>query len=171
MSNVCRIECARCEKQLEPGRPYHLCLCGSPLLVRYRLDSSTMPRASLSGRTGNLWRYREVLPVERIDSVVSMGEGFTPLLHARGLGGKLGLPNLYLKDEGVNPTGSFKARGLAVAISMAREFGIQKVSVPSAGNAGGALAAYAARAGLKSAGLYAGRHTGRQSPRMCSARR
>jgi threonine synthase len=148
-SSVSHIECSRCRKQFEAGGIYNLCDCGSPLLVRYRLSPGLMPRGAMSTRVPSLWRYREVLPVKHEASIVSLGEGFTPLLHARRLGEKLGLPNLYLKDEGANPTGSFKARGQAVAVSMAQELGIRKVAVPSAGNAGGALAAYAARAGLQ----------------------
>jgi threonine synthase len=115
-----------------------------------RLDGKQW-RNRLSERPATLWRYREVLPVTQDSSIVSLGEGMTPLLHARRLGEKLGLSNLYLKDESLNPTGSFKARGLALAVSMARELGIEKLAIPSAGNAGGALAAYAARAGLKAA--------------------
>jgi threonine synthase len=143
------LECSRCSKQLSAGKVYNLCECGAPLLVRYQLDCSTMPRSAMASREKTLWRYREVLPVTHDENIVTLGEGFTPLLHARGLGDRLGLPNLYLKDEGVNPTGSFKARGQAVAISMARELGLTKVAVPSAGNAGGALAAYAAKAGMQ----------------------
>ncbi|HEY6292717.1 MAG TPA: threonine synthase [Terriglobia bacterium] len=146
---VSHLECSRCGKQFEAGRLYNLCECGSPLLVRYRLIEGLMPRSAVATRPKTLWRYREVLPVRDEAAIVSLGEGFTPLLHARRLGEKLGVPNLYLKDEGVNPTGSFKARGQAVAITLARELGVQKVAVPSAGNAGGALAAYAARAGLQ----------------------
>src|SRR5215472_10128770 len=148
-SAISYLECARCQKRFEAGKAYNLCDCGSPLLVRYRLSSELMPRGVMAGRAPNLWRYREVLPVRDEAAIVSLGEGFTPLLHARRLGERLGLPNLYLKDEGVNPTGSFKARGQAVAISMAHELGIRKVAVPSAGNAGGAMAAYAACAGLE----------------------
>ena len=146
---VSHLECSACKKQLEAGRIYNLCDCGAPLLVRYRLSPGLMPPHEMAGRAATLWRYREVLPVPDEASIVSLGEGFTPLLHARRLGAKLGMPNLYLKDEGANPTGSFKARGQSVAISMARELGIRKVAVPSAGNAGGAMAAYAARAGLQ----------------------
>jgi threonine synthase len=151
MSFVSHLECARCRKQLELGRVHNLCDCGSPLLVRYRLagGEGAALRHRLGSRPPNLWRYRELLPVARESSIVSLGEGFTPLLHARRLGEKLGVANLYLKDEGVNPTGSFKARGQAVAISMARELGLRKVAAPSAGNAGGAMAAYAAVAGMK----------------------
>ncbi len=98
-----------------------------------------------------LWRYRVLLPVESDEAITTMGEGFTPLIHARRLGDRMGLANLYLKDETQNPTGSFKARGMAVAVSKARELGIRKVVLASAGNAGGALAAYAAKAGLEAA--------------------
>jgi threonine synthase len=106
-------------------------------------------RQRLASGPPHLWRYRGLLPVAQESSIVSLGEGLTPLLRARRLGDRLGLANLYLKDESLNPTGSFKARGLAVAVSMARELGIKKLAIPSAGNAGGALAAYAARAGLQ----------------------
>jgi len=151
MSLVSHLECTRCGRHFEPGKIYNLCPCGSPLSVRYNLKplASAHVRERLAGRVPSLWRYREVLPVAREESVVSLGEGFTPLIHARHLGEKLKIPNLYLKDESFNPTGSFKARGMAVAVSMARELGIEKLAVSSAGNAGGALAAYAAKAGLR----------------------
>ncbi|MGD0921355.1 MAG: threonine synthase [Terriglobia bacterium] len=153
MSLVSHLECARCATQFEPGKVYNLCTCGSPLWVRYHLRrvAGKRWRNRLASRPPSLWRYREVLPVTQESSVVSLGEGLTPLIHARRLGERLGLANLYLKDESLNPTGSFKARGLAVAVSMARELGIKKLAIPSAGNAGGALAAYAARAGLQAA--------------------
>jgi len=119
-------------------------------LVAYDLDkaSRSFTRESLAGRESSLWRYREVLPVENDTNILSLGEGMTPLIKADRLASTLGVSNLYIKDEGVNPTGSFKARGMAVAISMARELGARKLAVPSAGNAAGALAAYAAKAGL-----------------------
>ncbi len=153
MSLLSHLECARCGRQFEPGKVYSLCACGSPLWVRYHLtrEEGTRLRERLASRPANLWRYQEVLPVSDESSIVCLGEGFTPLLQARSLGAKLGLANLYLKDESQNPTGSFKARGLAVAVSMARELGIKKLAIPSAGNAAGALAAYAASAGLKAA--------------------
>ncbi len=153
MSLVTHLECARCGKHHEPGRVYNLCNCGAPLLVRYDLQraAETLVLDRMASREPTLWRYREVLPITRDSSVLCLGEGFTPLIHARRLGKKLGLPNLYLKDESRNPTGSFKARGLAVAVSMANELGIRKLAMPSAGNAGGALAAYAAQAGLEAA--------------------
>ena len=120
-------------------------------MVHYDLRGAakTLLFDRMASREPTLWRYREVLPVTRDSSVICLGEGFTPLIHARRLGKKLGLPNLYLKDESRNPTGSFKARGLAVAVSMANELGIRKLAMPSAGNAGGALAAYAAQAGME----------------------
>jgi threonine synthase len=153
MSRVSHLECARCGKQYPPGKVYNLCPCGSPLWVRYHLRQAaeTLARERLASRPANLWRYREVLPVTQESCIQCLGEGFTPLVHARRLGARLGLPNLYLKDESLNPTGSFKARGLAVAVSMACELGIKKLAIPSAGNAGGALAAYAAKAGLQAA--------------------
>jgi threonine synthase len=153
MSAISHLECTRCAKQYEAGRVYKLCACGSPLWVRYdlrRLDAAGW-REQLPARPPNLWRYREVLPVRNESCGVSLGEGCTPLLHARHLGEKLGMTNLYFKDESLNPTGSFKARGLAVAVSMAKELGIERLAIPSAGNAGGALAAYAAQAGLAAA--------------------
>ncbi len=151
MEFVTHLQCARCGKEYEPGKIYNICACGSPLLVRYDLAraAQTLVRNRLGSRPANLWRYREVLPVTRDSSIVCLGEGFTPLIHARRLGRKLGVASLYLKDESFNPTGSFKARGMALAISMARELEISRVAVPSAGNAGGAMAAYAAAAGME----------------------
>jgi len=148
--NVTHLYCSACGKRYEPRKLYNLCECGKPLMVAYNLEaaSRTLTPESLSGREPNLWRYREVLPVDDPGNVLSLGEGMTPLLKSNRLGAKLGLSNLFIKDEGVNPTGSFKARGMAVAISMAKELGVEKLAVPSAGNAAGALAAYAAKAGL-----------------------
>lgn len=108
-----------------------------------------MTRDSLPLRESTLWRYCEVLPVEREENRLTLGEGMTPMIHARRLGDKIGMRGLYIKDESLNPTGSFKARGMAVAVSMAKELGAKKLAVPSAGNAAGALAAYAALAGLE----------------------
>jgi threonine synthase len=153
MSFVTHLECALCGRQYESGRVYNLCFCGAPLLVRYdlRRAAETMVRERMSSRPPTLWRYREVLPVTDDASILCLGEGFTPLIHAQRLGKRLGLPNLYLKDESLNPTGSFKARGLAVAVSMANELGLPKLAIPSAGNAGGALAAYAGHGGVEAA--------------------
>jgi threonine synthase len=128
----------------------NLCDCGKPLMVAYDLEraASSLTRESLAGRTPTLWRYREVLPVESEKNQLTLGEGYTPLIKSERLGAQLGMSNLYIKDESLNPTASFKARGMAVAISMAKELGAKKLAVPSAGNAAGALAAYAAKAGL-----------------------
>ena len=150
--NVTHLECALCGKAYEARRLHNLCTeCGRPLLVRYDLEAAarTLTRESLKGRRADLWRYAEVLPVEREENIVSLGEGWTPLLRAENLGARLGMPHLYVKDESQNPTQSFKARGMTAAVSMAKELGVRKLAVPSAGNAAGALAAYAARAGLE----------------------
>ena len=148
--NVSHLYCSACGKTYERGKLYNLCECGKPLMVAYDLEAAarTLTRESLAGREPSLWRYREVLPLDDERNKLTLGEGMTPLLRADRLGAKLSLSNLYIKDEGVNPTGSFKARGMAVAISMAKELGVKKLAVPSAGNAAGALAAYAAKAGL-----------------------
>src|SRR5712691_11297781 len=150
--NLTHLECAACGLEHEARRLLNLCReCEKPLLVRYDLERAarTLTKESLAGRRPDLWRYREVLPVERDANIVSLGEGWTPLLHATRLGERLGLSKLYIKDESQNPTQSFKARGMAAAVSMAKELGAKKLAVPSAGNAAGALAAYAARAGLE----------------------
>src|SRR5436189_936876 len=150
--NVTHLECGACGLRHEAQRLHNLCTqCGKPLLVRYDFKSAarSLKRESLKDRQPDLWRYREVLPVENEDNIVSFGEGFTPILHAKRLGSQIGLGELYIKDEGQNPTQSFKARGMTAAISMAKELGVKKVAVPSAGNAAGALAAYAARAGME----------------------
>src|ERR1041385_1280415 len=150
--NVTHLECAACGLRHEARRLHNLCAeCGKPLLVRYDLKSAaeSLTKESLVGRAPDLWRYRGVLPVDADDNVVTLGEGFTPLLHASRLGASLGMPELYIKDEGQNPTQSFKARGMTAAVSMAKELGVQKLAVPSAGNAAGALSAYAAQAGME----------------------
>ncbi len=150
--NVTHLECALCGLRHEAQRLHNLCReCGKPLLVRYDLDAAkqSLTKESLTGRRADLWRYREVLPVADDANIVTFGEGWTPLLKADRLGESLGLPELFIKDEGQNPTQSFKARGMAAAVSMAKELGVKKLAVPSAGNAAGALAAYAARAGLE----------------------
>ena len=150
--NVTHLSCSACAASYAPHRPHNLCTrCGKPLLVHYDLEraATTLQKDSLPARPASLWRYREVLPVVHSANIVSLGEGWTPLLHARRLGEQLGMPRLHIKDESVNPTGSFKARGMALAVSMAKELGVKKLAVPSAGNAAGALAAYAAQAGLE----------------------
>jgi threonine synthase len=150
--NVTHLQCAACGLQHEAQRLLNLCSeCGKPLLVRYDLArvKETLRKDSLTGRRPDLWRYRELLPVKHDKNIVSLGEGWTPLLHLKRLGLALGMNQLYIKDESQNPTQSFKARGMTTAVSMAKELGAKKLAAPSAGNAGGALAAYAAPAGLE----------------------
>ncbi len=151
--NVTHLACALCGLRHEPNVLQNLCIeCGKPLLVKYDLDavSKTLTRESLENREASLWRYREVLPVVDDANVVTLGEGWTPLFRAGRLADALPVKlDLHIKDEGQNPTQSFKARGMTAAISMAKELGVKKVAVPSAGNAAGAMAAYAAAAGME----------------------
>ncbi len=149
--NVTHLYCSSCGKKYEPRRLYNLCDCGKPLMVAYDLEraQTTLSRESLANRVPTLWRYEEVLPIDNKSNRLTLGEGMTPLLKAERLGKQMGMLNLYIKDESLNPTASFKARGMAVAVSMAKELGVKKLAVPSAGNAAGALAAYAAKAGLE----------------------
>ena len=151
--NVTHLECALCGLRHEAGVLQNLCVeCGKPLLVRYDLEkaAATLTRESLASRESSLWRYREVLPVENVENIVSLGEGWTPLFKVDKLAAALPVKlELFIKDEGQNPTQSFKARGMTAAISMAKELGVAKVAVPSAGNAAGAMAAYAAKAGME----------------------
>ena len=152
MSYFSHLECSwPCGRgPLDPRERHFLCACGAPLLARYDLQAArSWAKESLGDREPTLWRYREMLPLVAGDEPVTLGEGFTPLIHARTLGGQLGLASLYIKDESLNPTNSFKARGQSTAITRARGLGARTVAVPSAGNAGNAMAAYAARAGLK----------------------
>lgn len=151
MTTLSHLECSLCRKRHERGEIHNLCSCGGPLLVRYDLEKAreNWSREWLAGSPSSMWRYAPVLPVGRPESVVSLGEGFTPLVRADRLGAKIGAKNLWVKDEGMNPTGSFKARGMSCAISMCVELGVKRVAVPSAGNAASATAAYAAAAGLE----------------------
>jgi threonine synthase len=145
------LDCTKCGKQHEAGQVHTVCTCGAPLYARYDLARAAleMRPGHLALREPTLWRYREVLPLPEDAERVSLGEGFTPLLPVPRLGRRLSLPKLAIKEEGGNPTGSFKARGLAVAVSMAKSLAATDVCLPSAGNAGSALAAYAAAAGLR----------------------
>ena len=151
--NVTHLECALCGIRHEANTLQNLCReCGKPLLVRYDLKKAaeTLTTRSLPGRVSSLWRYREVLPVVDDANIVSLGEGWTPIFDAERIAATLPIGlNLLIKDEGQNPTQSFKARGMTAAISMANELGVKKVAVPSAGNAAGAMAAYAAKAGME----------------------
>ncbi|MCA9104523.1 MAG: threonine synthase [Planctomycetales bacterium] len=135
---------------LDPNQPHQMHV-DRPLWVRYDLEAvgRVVRRQDLASRPWSMWRYRELLPMGLDEEVVSLGEGVTPLLTCERLGGRLGLERLLIKDESVMPTGSFKARGQAMAMTMARRFGTRCVALPTAGNAGGAAAAYAARAGLR----------------------
>jgi threonine synthase len=134
---------------LDPHREQHLCACGAPLLARYDLEAArAWRRDSLAGREASMWRYRELMPLFDGEAAVTLGEGWTPLVHARRLGRALGLDRLFVKDESLNPTNSFKARGLSAAVTRAAHLGATALSVPSAGNAANALAAYAASAGI-----------------------
>ncbi len=143
----CSVPCGA--PALDPRTIHHLCACGAPLLARYDLEKArSWTRESLVGREPNMWRYRELLPLFDGESPVTLGEGFTPLFHARALGATLGLDRLYIKDESLNPTNSFKARGQSAAITRAKYLGAKIIALPTAGNAGNAAAAYSAAAGL-----------------------
>ena len=149
-SYVTHLESAIDGTRFEPGHLYTTHK-DRPLWVRYDLPAiaKSVDRDTISRRSGDIWRWRELLPVREESSIVSLGERTTPLLKSPRLGKALGLPNLWVKDDSQLPTGSFKSRGQAVAISMANELGVRRVAIPTAGNAGGAMAAYAARAGME----------------------
>ena len=149
------IECTSCKKIFSKNKILKLCPepeCGKVLFPKYDLDQKKSKECidDLKNREPNMWRYKEFLPVNYEENIVSLGEGFTPILEAENLKNQLGIKKLLIKDESLNPTASFKARGLSAAVSKAKELGIKKFSIPTAGNAGGALAAYAAKAGLES---------------------
>jgi threonine synthase len=151
MTTITHLECSLCGKRREAGQVHNLCECGGPLLVRYDLDKvrQSWNREWIPNGPSSMWRYAPVLPVSKPAAMTTLGEGMTPLIETRRLGKRLGARDLWVKDEGVNPTGSFKARGLSCAISMCVELGLTKVAIPSAGNAAGAMAAYAAAAGIE----------------------
>ena len=149
-STITHLQCSRgsCAQVLPHRQLQNLCpACKSPLLARYDLDAAkkTLTLDALRARATNMWRYEEVLPA---GPPISLGEGMTPLIHARRLGDRIGLRRFYIKDEGLNPTASFKARGLSAAVTVAEALGAKTLALPTAGNAGGAAAAYAAKAGL-----------------------
>jgi threonine synthase len=147
------LECSNCNETYPHETPQNVChSCGKPLFARYALDqlADTWKPDHLLSRTPSLWRYKELLPICDEADIVSLGETMTPLIHAKRLGDQLGLPELWIKDESRLPTGSFKARGLAMAVSKAKALGIKKLAIPSAGNAATALSAYAACAGISS---------------------
>jgi threonine synthase len=150
-SYLSHLECARCGDRRDADAVNSLCHCGSPLLARYDLAAARddLTTARLAGRPPTLWRYHELLPVRDPARVVSLGEGMTPLVPLARLGRSMGVPRLLMKDEGLIPTGTFKARGAAVGVSRAGELGAAGVAMPTNGNAGGAWSLYAARAGLR----------------------
>jgi threonine synthase len=151
-SHFTHLQCTWCQREFPHEKPIRTCPdCGRVLFARYDLDAmgKTTSPDDFIDRPSNMWRFFEMMPVIDTDNLVTLGEGGTPLMRANNLGKTLGLENLYIKDEGLNPTGSFKARGLSAAVSKAKEVGEMRVTMPTAGNAGGALAAYAAKAGME----------------------
>jgi threonine synthase len=152
-SALSHLECSRCAgRRFAASQVQGTCACGAPLLARYDLEllARRLDQGELANRRADLWRYHELLPVTGPDGIVSLGEGMTPLLPMPVIGKALGVPDLLMKDEGLIPTGTFKARGAAVGVSRAAELGVKGVAMPTNGNAGAAWAAYAARAGLPS---------------------
>jgi len=147
---VTKLYCPKCGKTYSNDSPVQVCTCGSPLLVEYDLDvvKNVFEKEDLSSRNPDLWRYRELLPVKDEKNIISLGEGMTPMLPAGKAGKKIGIPNLFIKDDGIIPTGSFKARGASVGVSMALELGVKKLAMPTNGNAGGAWSTYCAPAGI-----------------------
>ena len=149
-STLSHLECSSCKKIFPKEQLLNLCIsCNLPLFARYDIEKarSIFRKDQLLLRENTMWKYREMLPVEYEENIITLGEGWTPLFKAKRLGELLGFHNLYLKDESLNPTGSFKARGMSAAISQAKEKGVKKIAIPTAGNAGGATAAYTAKAG------------------------
>lgn len=149
-SHIRELVCPKCDSSYNPMEIQTLCSCGTPLVARYDLEGAkeTLTKESLRNREQTMWRYHELLPVADRSNITSLGEGMTPLLHTGRLGAKLGLTNLMVKDEGINPTGTFKARGASAGVSKAKELGIESITIPTNGNAGAAWATYTARAGM-----------------------
>lgn len=148
-SFLTHLSCTKCEATFEATRLLNVCTapgCGGSLFAEYELPS--LSRDDVAGRDRTIWRWHELMPARSEEEIVTLGEGGTPLLHAARLGARLGMRDVWVKEEASNPTGSFKARGLAAAVTMAKALGARSVALPTAGNAGGAAAAYAARAGL-----------------------
>jgi threonine synthase len=151
-SYVSHLYCPKCSKTYSVDEQTNLCECGSPLLVDYDLETlkANWKKEQLVNRPPTLWRYHELLPVKNKDNVVSLGEGMTPLLKMESIGHEYGINELWMKDEGLLPTGSFKARGSAVGVSKAKELGVTELAMPTNGNAGAAWALYSTRAGINS---------------------
>ena len=149
-TTLIHLECSKCNAEYSKDSIYNLSDCCSlPLFPRYDIEKGKtyFKKDSLINRPPTMWRYKEMMPVNYEENITTLGEGFTPLEPAGSLGKMLGFKNLFLKNESINPTGSFKDRGMSAAISKAKEFGLNKISIPTAGNAGGATAAYTAKAG------------------------
>lgn len=151
-SYISHLYCPKCSSTYDMNQVQQLCECGAPLLVEYDLDSlkENWKQTDLVGRRNDLWRYHELLPVNNEENIVSMGEGMTPLVLMEKLGEDMGIPQLYIKDEGIIPTGTFKARGAAVGVSKAKELGVKELAMPTNGNAGAAWSLYAAKSGITS---------------------
>ena len=153
MSYLIHLECSKCGQKHDADKVQTVCeACGKPLFARYDLEGvkDLISPEDLVGREASMWRYWELLPVRDPKNKVSLGEGWTPMTRVQRLGSEIGLNDLWIKDEGIIPTGTFKARGLAMAVSKAKELGIKVLALPSAGNAAGAMTAYGARAGMES---------------------
>ena len=148
LSHLINLKCTACGKEYETHKPINLCECGKVLFAIYNLEDAkeTVTKVSFCKRTRSIWRIPEIMPVYEERFRFTLGEGCTPLLHLKNMGEILGLEQLFVKDEGLNPTGTFKSRGLCAAVSKAVELGIKEFVIPTAGNAGAALAAYSARA-------------------------
>ena len=151
-SFLTHLECTYCGKVFSSEEPHRLCDdCGKVLYPRYDISSArkSLKKEDLLYRSSNMWRYFEMMPIINESNIVTLGEGFTPILKTGRLGERIGADHVLVKDEGINPTASFKARGLSAAVSKAKELGIMRLSMPSAGNAAGAMTSYAARAGME----------------------
>lgn len=150
-SQLSKLECTKCSKEYSPQEKHKLCTCGKVLYPQYDLEKAkeTLSKDSMAKRRYDIWRMTEIMPVYNAQYRYTLGEGWTPILPLKNFGKEMGLTNLYLKDEGLNPTGTFKSRGLCAAVSKGAELGIDEYVIPSAGNAGAALSAYAARAACK----------------------
>ncbi len=151
MTFVSHLSCSKTGERFPAGQIHNLSPAGAPLLVHYDLERARaeLTKEAIAAGPGSMWRYGPLLPVVDPSNIVSLGEGYTPLLATPRLGARLGVDKLWVKDEGQNPTGTFKARGMSCAVSMAKELGVSKLATPSAGNAGGAMAAYCAAAGME----------------------
>lgn len=149
-SYVSHLYCPKCENTYSVEEKNQLCKCGSPLLVAYKMNElkEIFKQENLLERKADLWRYHELLPVQDADNVVTLGEGFTPMIHLKKTGKDMDIPNLYMKDEGMIPSGTFKSRGAAVGVSKAKEVGVKELAMPTNGNAGAAWSLYCAQADI-----------------------